>query len=639
MKKNPARILVGGVIGILLLAVILWFGVLTSAGSRSFAKRLGQLHELIEPSSGVAPLVSGRFSFAKVSGIPKELAGQGARFRYQAPDKLFLSAEVDGEKYHIARDGQEVKIFVPHKDMAIVGANDVPRFSNRPDSVDPVELPAFALPVSRSQMRLLPAMLTAEAGVSADGTEMIHARLKPFAAEKLDLPESLELTFVFEASSGIPQSLRVQDGEDLDVQVEFADLNTSRDPGETIGWDEVREVPEPERVALSHLSKFVDVTLSNLNSKAEPLPPVTGKRTVLAHSGAGRLEDHDGTRVLFLKGTPEEMGVQHGELLKEEIRAVTDRILYGIGVGSSFAKGRWFFGEIEEAVSRLHPHTDPRYLREMDSLAMAAGLEKEESRLSNFFPELFHCSGFALHGSATVGGTMYHGRVLDYMRGVGLEQNAVVMIYEPDEGNAWANVGYAGFIGTVTAMNEKHIAIGEMGGRGEGNWDGKAMAQLMREVMEKADTLDEAVAIMERGPRTCEYYYVISDAKSGESVGIAATPETFETILPGAMHPQLPNPVKDTVLMSAGDRYTELSRRVKAGFGTFDAESARELMTDPVCMDSNIQSVLFEPGSLDFWVANADSENVASHTRYTKYNLGELLKSGDRLTQASAPRK
>ena len=61
-------------------------------------------------------------------------------------------------------------------------------------------------------------------------------------------------------------------------------------------------------------------------------------------------------------------------------------------------------------------------------------------------------------------------------------------------------------------------------------------------------------------------------------------------------------------------------------------------MTHPVCMKSNIQSVLFEPGSLDFWFANADSKNVASHTRYGKYNLGELLKSGDGLTQAVAPK-
>jgi hypothetical protein len=52
------------------------------------------------------------------------------------------------------------------------------------------------------------------------------------------------------------------------------------------------------------------------------------------------------------------------------------------------------------------------------------------------------------------------------------------------------------------------------------------------------------------------------------------------------------------------------------------------LMTRPVCMTSNIQSVLFAPDTLDFWVANADSKNVASHTRFTHYNLKELLRAG-----------
>ena len=146
-------------------------------------------------------------------------------------------------------------------------------------------------------------------------------------------------------------------------------------------------------------------------------------------------------------------------------------------------------------------------------------------------------------------------------------------------------------------------------------------------VMEKASTLDEAVEIMRVGPRTCEYFYVIADGKNGTAVGIAATPEIFDVVRPGETHPRLPTAVKDAVLLSAGDRYTELVRRVQAGFGKFDADSARELMTRPVCMTSNIHSVLFAPDTLDFWVANADAKNVASHTRYTQYNLGALLES------------
>jgi hypothetical protein len=377
------------------------------------------------------------------------------------------------------------------------------------------------------------------------------------------------------------------------------------------------------------LKRCAEVFFDQLGAKTPALPPATGRRELIATSGAGRLEDHDGMRVLFLAGKPEEMGRQQGELLRDEVRSVVDRIVYGVGVGSSFSKGRWFFGEIEEAQSRIEPFIPPAHLREMDALAAAASLHPQEARLANFFPELFHCSGFALHGAATADGQMYHGRILDYIRGAGLEDNAVVMINRPDGGNAWVNVSYAGFIGSVTAMNEKHLAIGEMGGRGEGHWDGKPMAQLVREVMERCDTIDDAVELMRRGPRTCEYYYVISDAKTMRAVGIKATPDLFETVWSGESHPQLSDPVPDTVLLSAGDRYEELVRRVKAGFGTFDAGAARDLMTRPVCMTSNIQSVLFAPGSLDFWVANADSENVASHARYTRLNLRQLLEETD----------
>ena len=43
----------------------------------------------------------------------------------------------------------------------------------------------------------------------------------------------------------------------------------------------------------------------------------------------------------------------------------------------------------------------------MDALAYAAGVAREEVRLANFFPELFHCSGFALSGAATKNGLLY----------------------------------------------------------------------------------------------------------------------------------------------------------------------------------------------------------------------------------------
>ena len=96
-------------------------------------------------------------------------------------------------------------------------------------------------------------------------------------------------------------------------------------------------------------------------------------------------------------------------------------------------------------------------------------MSAREAHLANFFPELFHCSGFAIFGKATADGHIYHGRVLDYLKGVGLEQNAVTIVHQPDYGHAWINISYAGFVGSVTAMNDQGISIGEMGGGGYGN--------------------------------------------------------------------------------------------------------------------------------------------------------------------------
>ena len=46
--------------------------------------------------------------------------------------------------------------------------------------------------------------------------------------------------------------------------------------------------------------------------------------------------------------------------------------------------------------------------------------------------------------------------------------------------------------------------------------------------------------------------------------------------------------------------------------GTFDAQSARELMSRPVAMKSNQHSVLFETKSSRLWVANASSDGHAA---------------------------
>ena len=157
----------------------------------------------------------------------------------------------------------------------------------------------------------------------------------------------------------------------------------------------------------------------------------------------------------------------------------------------------------------------------------------------------------ALRGKATADGRVLHARVLDYMRDIGLQDYACVTVFIPEEKNAWISAGYAGFLGTVTAMNERGLAVGEMGGRGEGKWDGVPMSFLLRDIMERAATVDEALEILRRTPRTCEYYYVLSD-KRRAMAAVYCQPDQMTVLRPGEQHPRLPLVPDDTVLVSGG---------------------------------------------------------------------------------------
>lgn len=333
-----------------------------------------------------------------------------------------------------------------------------------------------------------------------------------------------------------------------------------------------------------------------------------------------------GQHIVVLRGTPQEIGRQHGRFLKDDVRKMVDSTLYLVGLAYSLNRGTWFLDEIRGAMARLDRHTPEEYLVELRGLADGADLPYEELHLASYFPEIFHCSGFALSRSATKDGVLLHGRILDYMTSVGLQESAVLMVVAKDGAIPFVSVSYAGFTGVVTGMNAKGVSLGEMGGRGEGKWDGIPMATLMRMGLERAGSLDEAKAIFAAGPRTCEYYYVFADGKDRSAVGVYATPETLEFIGPGERHPRLPTPAADCVLLSVGKRYKTLCERVQAAHGRIGPDEAMALMDAPVAMGgANLHSALMIPERGAIWVTHAGRHGPAYKGPVHKYDLDELL--------------
>lgn len=340
----------------------------------------------------------------------------------------------------------------------------------------------------------------------------------------------------------------------------------------------------------------------------------------------GELRWVDGQRVVLLSGTPEEIGEAHGKLLKQEAGRCIDSVMYAFGTAQTIVTGRWFRDDLDAAYAKLAKHIPERHKVETRAMAVSLGLEPDLVEALNVFPEMFHCSGFALFGKATQDGKLYHGRVLDYMTEIGLQDAATTFIVAPNGMIPFANVGYAGFIGSVSGMNAEKISLGEMGGRGEGQWDGVPMATLMRRGLEECSSLAQVKDLWKNNPRTCEYYYVFADGEDRSAVGVAATPDKLQFVAPGEGHELLGDGIEDAVVLSAGSRLDELRKRVKTGYGKFDADSAQGLMCRPVAMKSNLHNVLFVPEDGVLYVANADHKHPAAERPYVKLDLIDLLR-------------
>ena len=341
----------------------------------------------------------------------------------------------------------------------------------------------------------------------------------------------------------------------------------------------------------------------------------------------GELRWIGGQRVALLQGSPEEIGRAHGELLRAEAHRCIDSVLHTFAIVQTIRTGRWFRQDLDKAYERLAPHIPERHKVETRAMARALGIDPQIAESLNVFPELFHCSGFAVFGKATKDGKLYHGRVLDYMTTIGLQDSATTFIMKPNNTIAFANVGYAGFIGSVSGMNTRQISWGEMGGRGESQWDGVPMATLMRRALEECETLDEVMNLWKNNPRTCEYFYVFADGKTNRAVGVAAVPESVEFVLPGQSDPRLGTGIPDAVVLSADARLKTLRERVQTKYGQIDVETAKWLMSRPVAMQSNLHNVLFVPADGVLYVANADHRSPAAERPYVRLDLNHLLGS------------
>lgn len=285
-------------------------------------------------------------------------------------------------------------------------------------------------------------------------------------------------------------------------------------------------------------------------------PPAAAERPLRAPPPVGVVTEIDGLRVLRLRGTPRELGYQHGFALAAGIKEGIEEFVLGYrchGIRARYA----------QIIKRVETEIDfpASLLEELDGMLegmQASGvdlllpvvkrpLERIDLLVLNTLDHwgLFGCSGVTAWGDATADGEVLVARNFDFdvdQPDEAIARLNVVFAFEPAGGTPFLSLAFPGLIGVVTGLNAHgvgaflHVGNGAFGGGEIGGT--RPLMAIARAIVEQCDSATAA-------PRTREW---LAQARIRNSFllrvttdGVAAPPTAIFEIDPlGVVEQPLP---------------------------------------------------------------------------------------------------
>jgi hypothetical protein len=392
-------------------------------------------------------------------------------------------------------------------------------------------------------------------------------------------------------------------------------------------------------------------------------------------------QDFGKIKVVWLQGTPYEMGYQHGELLKDEIASMGREVIntlnfFGRALGLARLSQRRSFPGVYEECQGLADATADIGMTVEGCMVLALG-DVYQVYFGYFLPNvLFNvgCAHFVASGPATADGGFYQGWTLDNDGGPlpYWADNPTVLVRQPTN-EAGTPVGIPHVFITVPAMIWPNAAMNAEGIIVSNNTanpqtfedldlDGRSTVQLMTQIATQASTFDEAYEIMETNNRMRANLVMVSDAKSrqagvfellGFEMGVR---ELDENGLLYMTNHFLSEEVvgRDVETVSSLNRYASFEQMLepegeRTRFGRITAEVAVEILRDradpndpgftpsPFDVEDDNASiggngshrqVVFDPLNLRFWMTNSEQEPIPT-SPFVCFSVGELLGLSD----------
>lgn len=397
----------------------------------------------------------------------------------------------------------------------------------------------------------------------------------------------------------------------------------------------------------------------------------TGRRVDYGRSWLAR---RGGLWVLHLEGSPVDIGDAHGQLSGRLFRNVDVRVDAMLeeryrGVVGSWAELmllRWDYKDADEAI-------DNAIRNELSALALALPDDGEGELEPYHRLFLYQCffdltqrlqdvvvegSMFAVAprstNSGVESGNLIVGRTLSIDFGPDFEADRVVAFHYPDGKYPFVSIGWAGMIGVVTGINARGIFVAANPARTDDAREAQALPLplVLRKVLEEADTLDQAVSIIQQAELRTAAVILIGDgvqrkavvleasARAGDDEArlirgddeqvVWATDHMIREVFESDAHNER---IRRTT--SSGYRFDRLAELLAAP-GTFEPEDAVEVLRDRRGLDNaelglgnrnalenlhTTQSVVVDATSMVLWVA----EGPSTLGRYRAFDLRHLL--------------